>query len=223
MIKKDREARLFKFRPETEKEQMVLDMFHLFNGKKVFSKTNLAGINVPSEFIEQYLDLCEQKKLLMPYGDAANDMLTFNAEERKILGIGFRDARCFLTVMDMGKNIVARESIEVDQLMKGKAKNKDISNIIRDIGRKTRLKDNIFACCGVAVPEELIRSNSKSIELISGGTKEIFDCAVFATTSATAAGYGDRDFCEGASGKSVLYMYSDVGIGVILKKESIFE
>jgi predicted NBD/HSP70 family sugar kinase len=223
MVKKEKETRLFKIRPETEKEQMALDMFHFFNGQKVFSKTNIDDINISTEFIGQYIDLCEQKKLLMPHGEVAGDMLTFNAKERKIIGIGFRDERCFLTVMDMGGNITARECIETGQLVKGKVKSKDIEETIRSIGEKTGLKDNNFACCGVAVPEEMIRANPKSIELISSGAENIFGCTVFTTTSATAAGYGDRDFCSETAGKNILYMYSDVGIGVILKKESIFE
>ncbi|MCK4852546.1 MAG: ROK family protein, partial [Candidatus Omnitrophica bacterium] len=140
-----------------------------------------------------------------------------------VLGIGFRGGECFLTVMDIGGNIVAKENIRIGLLLRGRGKNKDITGIVRKIADRTGLRNNDFACAGVAVPEEVIAGNPRSMDIFARGIGDIFECEVFLTTSATGAGYGDREFTAASRGKDVLYMYSDVGIGVILKKELIFE
>jgi len=222
MVKKEREVRFFKVRPETEKEQMALAVFHFCNAKKSFTKESLKEVSVPAEFIEPYVDLCVEKNLITTKGDGV-DTLMFNAEGKKVMGIGFRGSQCFLTVMGMNENIVAREDHKIEHLTKGKGKDKDIVAIARAIADQTRLKDMDIACCGVAVPEEMINVNPKSVEIMAENMADIFNCTIFATTSATASGYGDRNFCRDTVGKNVLYMYSDVGIGVVLKKESVFE
>jgi len=215
MVKKKKEAKFFKIRPETEKEHMALDvLYSLKNGQ---DPTSSAG----GRNVSDYIDLCKDKGLLE--GPGGGGEIAFKQGHKKILGIGFRDSQCFLTVIDLNGNILDKESIEIDLLLHGTGKNKDFTGVVRQVGEKTKFSGEDFACCGVAIPEAMIGINPKSVTIFSNGIKDIFGCDVFMTTSATAAGYGDRENLDSAKNKNILYMYSDVGTGVVLKGESIFE
>jgi len=222
MAKKKVETRFFKIRPETDKEQIALDIFHQFKKSKIFTKDAVRGaVKISGDFLDYYVDLCSSKKLLKPVD--TGDRFTFNTDQSRLLGIGFKDSNCYLTVMDLGGNIVDKEIIEIELLLKGGSKNKDISAIVREIADQTKLNKNKYQSCGIAIPEEMIEMNPKSIDILTRGVHDLFGCRVFSTRSATAAGYADRDSREEVKDKNVLYVYSDVGIGVVFKRESIFE
>jgi len=223
MKEKQIETQFFKIRPETGREQTILDVFsQLKKGADLFQGMTKEP-DIAGDFIRDYLDICVKKGLLKTSGPVDKRGFEIDKEYTKVLGIGFRGKQCFLTVMDFGGNVVEKESIQIDLLLKGRGKNKDISGIVREIAGQTRLKNGGLACAGIAVPEEIIEINPKSVNIFAKGIGDIFGCRSYVTTAATAAGYGDRDFDPRVKGEDILYMYSDVGTGVVLKKEMIFE
>lgn len=222
MAKKAKEMRAFKIRPESEKEQIALDIFHCLKAGADPLKVCLRPeASKAADYAENYLNLAARRELIR--ASVGNSSYKFNKDHGKILGVGFRSDECFLTVIDLAGNILEEEKITIELLVKGRAKNKDINGIVSVIDNMTKLKGRSFLCVGVAVPEEILESNPKSVDLFARGIADIFGCSIFTTTSATAAGYADKDLTPACSGKNILYMYADVGIGVVFKKELIFE
>ncbi len=223
MKKEQKETQFFKIRPETDREQTILDVFsQLKKGEDLF-KGVARGPDLTGDFVNDYLGICVKKGLLKTSGSGDERIFEIDKEYTKVLGIGFRGKQCFLTVMDFGGKVVEKENIQIDLLLSGRGKNKDISGIVREIAGRTRFKKGGLACAGIAVPEEIIEINPKSVSIFAKGISDIFGCRIYVTTAATAAGYGDRDFDPRVRGEDILYMYSDVGTGVVLKKELIFE
>jgi len=225
MARKKGESNFIKIRPDNDKMQLALEIFYQIKSMTEFtSKSIFDLVSMDSGFISNYLASCAGKKMFKVSGSGMyGDIFRFNGDFRKIVGIGFRGGTCFITLMDMTGSIVDKEKMEIELLLSGRGKRKDIAGIVKEIAEKTKLKDADVICAAVAMPEEMVDVNPKSIEILSEGIADIFKCEVFVTKSATAAGYGNRDFSVETRGKDILYMHSDIGIGVIFKKEMIFE
>lgn len=222
MERTKKKVHFFRIRPESDKEQMALNVLYCLKNNKAISEGSGKEPGVTGDFAADYLNTCAKKGLLKASA-SGNGPFEFNKEHMKILGIGFRGGQCFLTAMDFSGGIAAKEDIQIDLLLKSKGRNKDISGIVRAIADRTKLRNSGFACCSVAIPEGMIEINPKSAQIFAKGISDIFGCEVFVTTSATAAGYGDRDSVAAVKDRDILYMHSDVGIGIVLKKEFIFE
>ena len=220
MSRKSIETRFFKIRPGKGEEQAALDAFYLLKKGKDVSEIEKA---TSGDFVREHLGSFQKKGLLRSGGAKGRNVLSFNPGYRKVVGVGFRADQCFLTVMDLSGNITDKEKIQTDLLLKVRGKNKDVSGIVKMIGEKTKLKGEKYACCGVAIPEDMIDVNPKTVNIMEKGFKSIFRTNIFVSKSATASAYGDREMAKEAGENDILYMYSDVGIGIILKKEAIFE
>ncbi|MBF0216229.1 MAG: ROK family protein [Candidatus Omnitrophica bacterium] len=212
----------FSIQPETEKEQMALEIFHFIKKKKAFSVDEIINSTKLSvDFISNYLDFFVKKEILE--GAPNSGKLSVKDTGDKILGIGCREETAYLASIDTRGKIIAQEKLHIDLLTKKNKKNKDISGIVEEISFKTRFKSEKFEFVGLAVPEDILAISEKAVDVLASGVSGIFSSRVFHTKSATASGYGDREYNPNASEDSVLFMYSDIGIGVIFKKESIFE
>ncbi|MBF0494256.1 MAG: ROK family protein [Candidatus Omnitrophica bacterium] len=220
----DSSVKYFKIRPRTDQEQLSAALFNYFRRKKIFESDVIdPELNVQKEAFNRYIDGCVEKGLLKAETSEKKRGIGFNTSGKRVMGIGFRGDKCFLTLMDLGGNIIGKENVRIELLLAGDIRNKDIQGIVKAIETRTTLRDSDLACVGIAMPEEMVKVNPKSMTIFSRGLTQLMNTRVFVTRSATAAGYGDREFCPDFLGTNLLYMYSDVGMGVVLKGEMIFE
>jgi predicted NBD/HSP70 family sugar kinase len=222
MAREKSKAVFFRIRPQNDREQLALEVFHYcLSKKKVFNMTELLTcLSRTGNFLEDYIALCLKKGVLVQDGDNVR----FNAGYGKTLGIGFYNGECFVTLVDMAGDVVEKESFPLSPPTVKKLKSKDIAAITKEIGERSSLcKRGDVKCAGVAIPER-ISADPKGVEAFSKGLAgSVKNGKVYAVMSATASGYGDREKLDIGKNEDVLYMYSDAGVGVVFKKELIFE
>ncbi len=221
MSKIKENAKFFKIYPEDESVQSGLNIFNALKEKKTLSLSGLgerSGMSLDS--VTGYVTSYVEKGVLKRTGAPDEGLIEFNASGKKVLGIGFTDDACNLTVMNLAGNIIAKEKIAVKPFSELKGTNKEMKEMIEKISKGTNLRAEELYFAGVAVPE---RVKEENINILAGGISRLFGCGVFMAKEATAAGYGEKDFGKKTLGKDILYMYSDIGIGTVVKGEMIFE
>jgi predicted NBD/HSP70 family sugar kinase len=147
----------------------------------------------------------------------------FNADNKKVLGVGFKDGETILVVMDLAGRVVDKEDIKVAGFKKWKGRNKEVEGLVDQIGQESKFKGGEYFCVGIAIPAEMISINQKSSEILAKGIKSLFKCAVYVSKESTAAAYAERDFTKKPIGETLIYMHGDIGIGTVIKNEMVFE
>lgn len=208
----------------TEKAQLGAGVFNVIKKENSLSIKGIAEMaSVPGQAVAEYINTCVKKDLLQLSSSPKGDIVKFNEKYGTVLGIGFSGAKCFAYAMDLGGNVVFRESTEIGILAKWKGKNKEIAALIDEIGAIPSLKNKTFTRAGVAVPEEMGEANPNTAEMLAEGIEGIFNCATYTCNAAPASAYAERDVLPAARGRDILYLHSDIGNGVVIKKEIIFE
>ena len=224
MARRKNNLRFFTLFPGEDRVQSNLRIFNLLKKEKTLSVGEIsAKTDIPGDFVADYINTCVKNDILKITASDKGDLVKINGEDKKILGIGFNPGECVLIAMDLRGNILSREHLEIELLLKWRGKNKDLNMLVREIASRTGMSDIEFSCAGIAIPEGMIESNPKTVDILGKGIADLFKCDVFVTRGTTAAGYGQREFSGYGTEKDLLYMHSDAGIGVILKNELIFE
>jgi len=125
--------------------------------------------------------------------------------------------------MDINGKIITREYISIKPLSELRGKNKEIKEIVKRIGDESKLRETDVLYAGIAIPERMGEKIPKSKNILAEGISRLFDCEVLIAAEATAAGYEERNFKKHDKKKGILYMHLDVGNGVVIKDEMIFE
>lgn len=200
---------------------------NIFEALKDSGSASLAELNdrtgLEADQISEYVNYCVQKDLLTAEGSADSKVVKFNPEGIKLLGVGFTGSECYLAGMDLGGNILEKESFDLDTLHHIKGKNKEFKSVVEEIRAKSAFTRGAYKYVAVAVPVNLMDLNPKSADLLGAGISDIFGCDSFIVSEATAAAYGEKDHNKEAKEDQILYLHSDVGTGVIIKNGMIFE
>ncbi|RKY42024.1 MAG: hypothetical protein DRP85_04250 [Candidatus Makaraimicrobium thalassicum] len=226
MSKKKKSVRFFSIHPDEEKAQIGLSIFNVFKSE-VETSLPLREISLKAGIsygtASEYVNLCGKSGFLKISGSGQDELVSFNDSLGKILGVGFKGDRSFLTVMDLSGKVITRAQVGVRHLSELKGRNKEIKGIIEEIKNGMEALGTGFYSAGIALPEELTGKNPRSMDILADGIGRLFDCDVLVTGEATAAGYGERDCGDRSRGRDVLYMHLDIGTGVVIKREMIFE
>lgn len=224
MVKGKKRVRSFTVNVPAERSQLGISVFNVIKHENALSVADIAErAAMPGERVAELINACVKKDLLKISDGAKGGLVKFNDKCGQLLGIGFSGKECILTIMDTAGNVLGKDTIEISAFCNWKGKNKEIHTVVDEIKKRAKYKGQTFMCAGLAVPEEFIDTNQSSPEMIAEGMRDVFGCDVFVGRRSTAAGYGEKDASTGARGKDVLYLYSDVGMGVVIKKEMIFE
>ncbi len=223
MARKKTSIRFFRIRPDNEKTQFSLKVLDLLKQDQSVSIDALGKKAGASDRAAEYINSCVKKDLLKISGSGKDGPVKFNSSFRDILGIGFNAHECTLTVMNLAGKVLEKEHLDIGILVKMKGRNKEIKEIAREIAGRTRLKGRDLCCAGLAVPRTLKDKNLKSQDILAEDIGHAFGCDVFIASEAVAAGYAEKDLGRGTRDKDALYMHSDVGTGVVVKGEMIFE
>jgi predicted NBD/HSP70 family sugar kinase len=223
MARKKTNIRFFRTQPDNEKTQFSLKVLNLLKQEQPVSIDALGKKAGAADRAAEYINSCVKKDLLKISGSGKDGPVKFNTSFRDILGVGFNAHECILTVMNLGGKVLEKELLDIGLLVKLKGRNKEIKEIASEIAGRTRLKDRDLSCAGLAIPQTLKEKNLKSQDILAEGIAHAFGCDVFITGEATAAGYAEKDLGKGMQDKDTLYMHSDIGTGVVIKGEMIFE
>ncbi len=224
MKKRNRKINFFNIYPKGEVAQFGLNIFSEIKDKKVFSVNHTKGKSVSGSIDrDDLINVYRERELIKSSAGSLGIDFGFNDSGGKVLGIGIKDETCFLTVMDICGNIIAKEHVGIKPLHDIKGKVREIKEIRERIQNGTKLRGSKFLCVGLALPEILEKRNVKSADILASGIGEVFKSDVFMCAEATAAGYGEKDFGTVPGKRDIIYVHSDVGEGVVIKGEMIFE
>jgi len=224
MTRKKRNVRFFKSYTDEAAVQSSLEIFNVLKKGQAVSMGEIARkTNLPGDVVSGYINSCVKKDLLRLTGTDKGGLVEFGADDKKVLGIGFNGGQCVLSVMNPKGEITEIEKISIKPFAELKGRIKELKEMVDAVSKNTGLKDVKFDFAGVAVPEKINEMNPRGVEVIGDGISRIFGCDVLITFESTACGYGEKDSSPRTKGKDILYMHSDIGTGVVIKGEMIFE
>ena len=142
---------------------------------------------------------------------------------KKVMGIGFVGEEITLNLANLEGEILEKESIRTGLFKNFKGKVKEFNAIVDEVADKRRLRAAGVALVGVALPASMAKFNPRGSEVLSDGFRKIFGGDVFIGAEATASGYGEKRASAFVDADAVLYMHSDIGTGIVVKKETIYE
>ncbi|MBF0253396.1 MAG: ROK family protein [Candidatus Omnitrophica bacterium] len=207
--------------PNSDNEHLSLDMLNCIK-RNIGKEKNiiLEKLAIEENYKNQFISKCVKSGLLK-IGDNENDqVVNFNLDKHYFLGIGFNGNKCYLTLLNMKNELIKEDILALDIYVKPKMKTDEIESIIK-ILKKTSIEKNLINTVCIAVSDYLL-GESKNLGQITAGISKIFGLSVRVVKHATACAYADKESMKNID-TEILYMYSDVGTGVVLKKELIFE
>ena len=221
MVKPKKDARFFSIDVESEeslKRLKALDAIKRKGPIAIKEVSEDAGMD-----ISELSGKLEEKELVEKTGTGGEALLKLKEGERCSLGVGFSREECILTLVDSAGNVKKKEEFEIGVLKGFKGRIRELKEIIKDISKGTRLRGSLLHTGGIAIPDYIMEKNEKAADILSEGVSHLFGCEVIVSKEATAAAYGERDSNEKTKGKDILYLYTDIGQGVVIKEEEISE
>jgi predicted NBD/HSP70 family sugar kinase len=222
MSRSKKRIQSFTIFPEEGRVQAKLDILSILKNEKDISSERISNITgLRPQIVSEYMNSCTDKNLL-EISSSAERLIQRKKDTIFFLGVGFGADKCFTTLVNAAGDIVDSEQIDIEPLSEFKGKKKEIVELLNEIKGYTKFRTQHIALCGVGVPENIIRANEKKSFLLLEGIARLFNSDVYFCKNVMASGYGEKEIADPGT-KDVLYLYSDVGVGVILKGETIYQ
>lgn len=224
MAREKKAIRPFTMNSMSEKAQLGAAVLNVLKKENTHSIKGISEkASVPAQAAADLINACVKKDLLKISNSPKGDVVKINEKFGIMLGIGFSGAKCYAVRMDVGGNIVSKDEITAGILSNWRGKNKEIGVLAEELVSSSSLKGKTFSSAGIAVPESMSAANPNTAEILAKELQGTLGCDIFTCNAAAAAAYGERDASREMRGKDMLYLHSDVGTGVVIKNESIFE
>ncbi|MCK5451522.1 MAG: ROK family protein [Candidatus Omnitrophica bacterium] len=216
---KGKNIRPFRIYPDDERSQSNLRIFDVLKRETAISVGEIsAKANVSEEVVADYMNICVKNDLIKISAAAKGELADLNNSFQKLLGIGFCGEECILTGVNLEGEVSWREYVNLNHILGENTRSKDISQIKDKIEKSVKSKKDEYHFTGLAIPEQM---NENVAKTLAKSIKEIFKGDILIVKAATASGYAEKSHKKKA--KNTLYMYRDIGIGVVLKNETIYE
>lgn len=218
------EVKHFKIHPLTQEEYSKLRMFDVIDQNQNPTAEEIIKVSGREEgAVKEYISAAIKREILSTSSGPGDKKVAFSQTHRRLLGVGFSEDKCIITVMDLDGNIESKEHIEISPLFELRGRNKEIKEIVEKVRNGARSRGKAFYSAGIAVPPGMKEKNEKCEQILAEGISRLFGCPVFIAREETACGYGEQESGEKTKGKITLYMHADIGAGVVLKDEEILE
>ena len=234
----DRQDGLFKYRALTDRERknlMIMDIIRRSGpiSRTEISKTTEINIVTISNYVNNYIEksFVVEKGLDISTGGRKPTLLELNARGGYVISvdIGPKLIKCVLT--DLCVNIVSRKSINRPTGDMEEVTNTSLDTIQEVINEAKVEKEKIrgigFGISGVIddIAGTVRDTNSKrgktssSYATLRLEAEKRFGISTYIGNDATCAAYGEKRLTIEADVENMLYIYSDVGCGIIIKGE----
>ena len=206
---------------DSEKRLAIFDAIKNNTGISIEDLAAKPGVS--SELLTYSLPVYQKKKLVEINDAGGRKTVSLKGSERCFLGAGFDNENCYMALVDASGKIIKREKIFLPTLKGIKGRIREFKEIIKELARGTRLRGSSLYMAGMAVPDELEKKSEKAVPMLAEGISRLFGCKVIVAKGATAAAYGEREYNDELRGKDILYLHTDSGDGVVVKKEVVSE
>lgn len=197
----------------TEKEKRNLVLLEIIRKRGPVTRADLSkitGINNVS--ISNYINSFTEKRLVLERksdvssGGRKPEQVMLNTDDNYVVGIAAGDDGISGAVADIGLNIVK----------KLKNPTGDIVSFLEELTKKTSLSRDKMKAIGLAVTD-------KDQSRTAGDIKKRTGIDVYTASPAVCAALGESNMSRDADAETMLYIYSDLGYGVMLKDGAFSE
>ena len=203
----------------SEKEKKSLTILELIRKKDLISRTEISkdtGINIVSvsNYITSFIEknLLSEKGLAVSSGGRKPELVELNRKSNHIIGLDINGNRIKVLLADIGLKVLDEEEADVSSQKNGQ---EGLLGLIETVLKKSGVSKNDIKAIGIAIPSSDL-SIAKSIE------KE-FGVETFAGGCAFSAAFAEKRLNPDADVENLLYIYSDLGCGVVIKNEELIE
>ncbi|MDP3791403.1 MAG: ROK family protein [Candidatus Omnitrophota bacterium] len=214
---------LFHYRTLSDKERKNLAILELIRKKGPISRTEISritDINVVSvsNYIKDYID----KKILLETGwDVSSggrrpELVELNRKNLYVIGIdvGSREAAAVIT--DLSINVLAKIRLPVLTDTIDAISEKAIE-AFQEVIKKSGIEKNSVMAIGLGI----VGANSK-LNSVRDHMQAKTGIETFMGSDAACAAFGEKRLNPAADVEDLLYMYSDVGCGIIIRGDIYF-
>lgn len=226
---------MFTYHIQQDRERKNLAILELIRKRSPISKAEISrtlGYNIVT--ITNYLDYYIEKKMVLEIGlDISSggrrpELLELNARSGYVVGVDISPTAIKAIVTDLKVKVVAetkmpRPSVSMEDL---------IPNIITSIDEviaKSKIDRQLIRTIGIGISgivdyqsgtirdTDPSRGRSRvSLQKLSKALEQKFDIPVFIGNDASCAAFGEKTLNPGADVDHLLYVYSDVGCGIVV-------
>ncbi|MCX5665685.1 MAG: ROK family protein [Candidatus Omnitrophica bacterium] len=229
---------IFTYHASQDRQRKNLAILELIRKKGPISRADISrtlGLNIVS--VSNYLDFYINKKIVLEVGyDVSSggrrpELLELNAKSAYIVGIDVGPESIKAVVADLQVNVVSsayapRPMANVEDLHphivkvieEAIEKSKIVKGLIKNIG--IGISGIIDYVAGTIHDTDPVRGRSKtSILKFCKALEQKFYMPVYIGNDASCAAFGEKTLNHTADVENMLYVYSDVGLGIIMQDD----
>ena len=226
---------MFTYHILQDRERKNLAILELIRKRSPISKAEISrilGYNIVS--ITNYLDYYIERKMVLEIGlDISSggrrpELLELNAKSGYIVGVDISPDLISAIVADLKVKVMAqakapRPSVNMEELMP------DVINVIDEVIKKSKVDIATIKSIGIGVSGivDYYSGTIRDTDPVRGRTKvsfikftkaieQKFNIPVFIGNDASCAAFGEKTLNPGADVENLLYVYSDVGCGIVV-------
>jgi N-acetylglucosamine repressor len=214
---------LFHYRSLSDKERKNLAILGLIRKKGPISRTEISritDINIVSvsNYIKGYID----KKILLETGwDVSSggrrpELVELNRKNIYVIGLDIGASAVAVAVTDLSINVLAKIRIPVSSDSIGYLVEKSVE-ALQEIIKKSGIEKNSVMAIGLG----FAGTSSKFME-VRNLIQEKSGIETFMGSDAACAAFGEKRLNPLADVEDLLYMYSDMGCGIIVRGDIYF-
>lgn len=224
MAKEKKTARAFTLNEMTIRQQIGERIFGLVKKANSCSEEDVSGEAFSLDEDDQRMaEEFAAKKIITFKNTTKGKIATSNDSYAEVAGIGFSDGKCRVILMGMSGMIRTKEIVDIGTFADWRGRSREISELVEEIASRSKIRGTNLKALGIAVPEEMSDVNPNAASMLAEGIQKIFKADTYTCNASVAAAYAERDALQKKNNDDMIYLHSDIGTGVILRQERIYE
>jgi N-acetylglucosamine repressor len=214
---------LFHYRSFSDKERKNLAILELIRKKGPISRTEIShitDINIVSisSYVKGYIDkgVALETGCDVSTGGRRPELVELNTKGIYVIGIDMSISGIAAVITDLSANLIAKVKIPVSR---DEADQMDIKAMeaIEEILKKSGVNISAVRAMGAG-----IGGTNNRFAALRSAVHEKFGIDVFMGSDAACAAFGEKRLNGEAGAEDLLYMYSDIGCGIIIRGDIYF-
>ena len=214
---------LFHYRSFSDKERKNLAILELIRKKGPISRTEIShvtDINIVSisSYVKDYIDkgVVLETGCDVSTGGRRPELVELNTKGIYVIGIDMSISGILAVMTDLSANLISKVKIPVPR---GEPDQMIIKAMeaIEDILKKSGVNISAVRAMGVG-----LGGTNNRFAALRSAVHEKFGIEAFMGSDAACAAFGEKRLNAGAGAEDLLYMYSDIGCGIIIRGDIYF-